>query len=221
MFKTTKVASGTVVIAKNQHGGRGQRSNVWTAEAGKNLTCSIIFFPSIKIDKAFYLNIAVSLAVRKTLEDLSIQAKIKWPNDILVNDKKICGILIENQLAGQMVNTSVIGIGLNINQLDFAEGINATSIQLEKKQKVEVMDVFDHLYGYLDFYLNLLMEQNWSLLKKHYYQFLYLLDAEAKFEDANGIFNGKIVGISENGLLLIQTASEKREYDIQELKYVY
>ena len=99
MMKSKVVSSGTIVLTNDQQKGRGQRSNTWTAEPGKNLTFSLILCEAIPVKCSFYLNIAASLAVRKVLSDLQIDAKIKWPNDILVNGKKICGILIENQIS--------------------------------------------------------------------------------------------------------------------------
>ncbi|MCB9223006.1 MAG: biotin--[acetyl-CoA-carboxylase] ligase [Crocinitomicaceae bacterium] len=220
LVRSSSVSSGTIVIAREQYSGRGQRSNVWTTEAGKNLTCSIILFPTISAKHSFYLNIIVSLAVRKTLEDLKIQAKIKWPNDILVNGKKIAGILVDNQLQGDKIAVSIAGLGLNVNQKHFEGLTEATSVINELSREIELMDVFDQFYSYLDFYYNLLLESNFELLKKHYYNHLYLINEEHDFEDSNGQFTGKIIGIDENGFLQIQTESGKRSFDIKEVKYL-
>lgn len=219
LLKSTKVSSGTVIFAKDQQHGRGQRSNVWTSQAGKNLTCSLIFFPSIQIKDAFYLNLATSLAVRKTLSDLGVAAQIKWPNDILVKGNKICGILIENQINGRSVNSSIIGIGLNVNQLEFGAQVRATSLKKELGREIEVDVVFDQLYGYLDFYLNLLLESNWKLLKKHYYEHLYQKGILAKYEDVDGVFEGIIEGIDDTGRLQLRKNGVLKSYDLKELIY--
>jgi BirA family biotin operon repressor/biotin-[acetyl-CoA-carboxylase] ligase len=219
LLKASSLSSGTVVVAREQHSGRGQRSNVWTTEPGKNLTCSVILFSGIKAKYSFYMNIIASLAVRKTLEDLGVSSKIKWPNDILVGEKKIAGILIDNQIQGKSIASSILGLGLNVNQKNFPAKIIATSIILEKEVEVDVLDVLDQFYGYLDFYYNLLMESNINILLKHYYNHLYKLNENAEFEDSEGRFNGQIIGVDENGFLLIQTTSGKKSYDIKEIKY--
>ncbi|MFT4602416.1 MAG: BirA family biotin operon repressor/biotin-[acetyl-CoA-carboxylase] ligase [Arenicella sp.] len=221
LLKTSQVPNGTTILASHQQNGRGQRSAIWTVEANKNLTFSLIFFSALKIDKAFYLNIAASLAVYKTLSDLKIESKIKWPNDILVNGKKISGILIDNVLSGNEIQSSVIGIGLNVNQSNFGELQNVTSITKEIGQELDLIDVFDQLYGYLDFYLNLLMESNYSILLERYYEQLLGLNQEGLFESNGEEFTGIITGISILGLLSIQTHQGLREFDLKEIKMVY
>lgn len=221
LLKSTKVSSGTSIVTKQQQKGRGQRSNMWTSQSGKNLTFSTIFFSALAVRQSFYLNIAVSLAVRKALEDLKIVAKIKWPNDILVGGKKICGILIENQISGDKINSSILGVGLNVNQKTFEDLPNATSIYEEIKEEIELLDIFDQLFGYLDFYLDLLQGSHFELLKKHYYQHLFQINELSNYQDAAGEFLGTILGINEDGLLLVQKegTETKREYDLKELIY--
>lgn len=221
LLKSTKVSSGTSILTNQQQKGRGQRSNMWTSQAGKNLTFSTIFFSGLDARQSFYLNIAVSLAVRKVLEDLKIEAKIKWPNDILVKGKKICGILIENQISGEKINSSILGIGLNVNQMEFGDITNATSVYLQLAEEIELIDIFDQVYGYLDFYLDLVQDSNFKLLKKHYYQHLFQINQLCEYQDSGGIFSGTIFGINEDGLLLLQKEGSgmKNEYDLKELTY--
>jgi len=219
LSKESTLPNGSSVVAMNQTMGKGQRLATWTAQAGKNLTCSTIFYPSIEIKDAFNLNIAASLAVRNVLKDLGIEAEIKWPNDILVKEKKICGILVENVLQGKKVSQSVIGVGLNINQSDFEDLPNATSIYLEKDIEFEVLEVHEQFLKYLDFWLDWMEQKNFSLLKKNYLQCLYKLDVEHHFEDKQGAFSGIITGISESGLLQIKANQEVRQYDIKEVRY--
>lgn len=221
LLKTESVVNGTVILARHQHSGRGQRSTTWTTEPGKNLTCSIILRPNIPARHSFYLNIVASLSVRKTLSDLGLNAVVKWPNDILIDQKKVCGILIENQISGDKITSSIIGIGLNVNQEKFGDLVNVTSLKNELKKDVEVNDILDQIYGYLDFYFNLLCESNFNLLLKHYYQHLFLLGVPSKFKDEKGEFEGVILGIDEEGRLSIQKKEEKKSYRIKELTYCY
>ena len=120
----------TVVWADFQSEGKGQRGSSWLSKKGKNLTFSVFLDTSfLLIEQQFYLNIITSLAVYNLLKKKMIEhVKIKWPNDILSDNKKICGILIENSFKSQAINHSVIGVGLNVNQTDFAQLHAVTSL---------------------------------------------------------------------------------------------
>src|SRR5687768_14177982 len=109
-----KPIEGTIITAREQLSGRGQMGNSWNAEAGKNLTLSIILYPDfLDADKQFYLNIAVCLAVKDFCESvLGDEIKIKWPNDVYHRDKKLGGILIENTIKGSQIASAVVGIGI-------------------------------------------------------------------------------------------------------------
>src|SRR5262249_40524297 len=106
---------GTVVITSNQYAGRGQRGNEWNSEPGMNLTFSVLLKPSsLSVKNQFFLTIIASLSVFDFLKEKQVgDLKIKWPNDILVYKKKICGMLIENSILGETINQSIIGVGLN------------------------------------------------------------------------------------------------------------
>lgn len=130
---------GTCVLADRQSTGRGQRGNTWESEPGKNLTFSVLLRPDgLHASQQFRISQAVSLAITDTLDGFlpeGIEAKVKWPNDIYVGNRKICGILIENTLCGAAIQHSIIGIGLNINQRDFlSDAPNPVSLyQLTRK----------------------------------------------------------------------------------------
>jgi BirA family biotin operon repressor/biotin-[acetyl-CoA-carboxylase] ligase len=147
---------GTVVITDSQSEGRGQRQNSWVSEAGLNLTCSLILRPVFLAAKdQFILSAAVALAVAETIDhffDEQEQIKIKWPNDILVNGQKIAGILIENTLRKTNLETSIVGIGLNVNQIDFPTEINATSLKQLTDSDIQIETVLDGLCSNLEKY---------------------------------------------------------------------
>lgn len=127
------VPEGLVILADYQSGGRGQGGNGWTSAAGKNILMSWIVFPAfLSVQDQFQLSKAVSLAITDFLGTYSIAAKIKWPNDILCDGAKICGILIENSIMGEQLRHSIVGIGLNVRQEAFpAFPWKATSMVLE------------------------------------------------------------------------------------------
>ncbi len=150
---------GTLVVAKDQISGRGQRSNSWVSEPNMNLTCSYILRPVFLAAKdQFILSASVALAVFETISALlpNEDVKVKWPNDVLVNGKKIAGILIENVLRGPNLETSIIGIGINVNQVRFPTSLNPTSIKLITDSNVKTAAVLDLLSTQLErFYLQL------------------------------------------------------------------
>jgi len=220
LIKTTQVVEGLTVLSKSQIKGRGQRSSVWTSENEKNLTFTTIFFPALNVKHSFYLSIVASLSVSKALRDLNLQAEIKWPNDILVNRKKICGILIENVISGKEIGSSLIGIGINVNQESFNDLPDATSIMIEKGVIIEPIDVFDQIYGYLDFYYNLLLESNFKLLKKLYYDQLYRKDMLGDYMSGGVQFSAHLQGIDESGRLQLKVGDELRSYDLKEIKFI-
>ncbi len=220
LIKTTNVANGTTILTKRQDFGKGQRGNTWYSEPEKNLILSTIIYPDIQISYAYYLNIAVALAVSRTLADFGIMNAIKWPNDIFVQDTKIAGILVENQLQGKLIKSSVAGVGLNVNQLFFPAGIRGTSMSLILGREIELNKLFMHYFGMLDFYVDILMQSNFKLLLKLYYKQLYRMDVWCNYEDVKGSFQGKIKGIDERGRLVIEREEGLSYYDLKELKFL-
>src|SRR5690606_26474526 len=133
LSKSTPLPEGTVIMAVDQHDGRGQKGTLWQSEPGKNLTASLLLTPTFLDPKQqFVLTAAISLAITRWLASLThVEVKIKWPNDIFIGDRKIGGILIENILKGKTWKSAVVGIGINVNQTSFPPEIQtrATSVK--------------------------------------------------------------------------------------------
>lgn len=132
LSKSAPLHEGTVILAEHQFAGRGQTNNSWETEPGKNLTFSILLKPVfLAPGNQFILNKAISIAINDVLSGIiGDTVKIKWPNDIYVNDEKLGGILIENFIQGAAWKHAIIGIGLNINQTEFPAHLkNATSLK--------------------------------------------------------------------------------------------
>lgn len=150
---------GTLITADSQLNGRGQRSNLWVTEPNLNITCTYILHPAfLAARNQFYLSAAVALAVYETVLCFSGSSvvRIKWPNDILVGEQKIAGILIENTLKRMNLGSSIVGIGLNVNQDVFQSGINATSLKLLEAKKMALKEVQEILNISLEkYYLQL------------------------------------------------------------------
>jgi BirA family transcriptional regulator, biotin operon repressor / biotin---[acetyl-CoA-carboxylase] ligase len=211
---------GTVIITVNQTAGRGQRGNRWETEPGKNLTFSLLLKPAfLAIQKQFYLNIFVSLGIRDYLTEQSRQkVHIKWPNDILINEKKICGILIENQIQGNSLVNSVVGIGLNVNQQLFTID-TATSLLLITGRTFDLSQSLDALMHFLEIRYLQLRGSKFELLKRDYLDSLFRLHEPHQFSDQHGRFEGIITGIDDIGRLTIQREQLVISYDLKEIWY--
>jgi BirA family transcriptional regulator, biotin operon repressor / biotin---[acetyl-CoA-carboxylase] ligase len=211
---------GTVIITANQTAGRGQRGNVWEAEPGKNLTFSLLLKPAfLAIQKQFYLNIFVSLGIRDYLTKQSGQkVHIKWPNDILVEGKKICGILIENQIQGNSLTNSIVGIGLNVNQQLFTIN-SATSLLLITGTPFDLSESLDALMHFVEVRYLQLRGSKLDLLKRDYLESLFRRHEPHQFSDQHGRFEGIITGIDDIGRLTIQREQQVISYDLKEISY--
>ena len=218
LIKTTKPTNGTVILTKCQKNGRGQRGNVWESEPNLNLTGSIILYPGIKIQDQFKLTEIFSIAVIKFLKGYGIEAKIKWPNDIYVGDEKIAGILIENSLQGKLIKSSVLGIGLNINQEKF-EVEGATSMKNILGRSLDLNAVIQSFLETAFSEFQRLILKTDPALKRTYLENLYWINEERTFEDDSGEFSGVIKGVDAFGLLIVQKNDQQVQYDLKEIKF--
>lgn len=225
LLKTSNPPEGSIIIADEQSMGRGQRENSWKSEKGKNLTFSLILHPtSLAADNQFYLTQLVSLAIADFLYselNSEFQVKIKWPNDVLVGNKKIAGVLIENSLRGNGISSSIIGIGLNINQTHF-EFENASSLCMLTGIKYDLQICLDKLCQFIEARYLQLLNKKTSILKSEYLKRLYRLNENYKYEIGNVIFDGKIIGVNKQGKLQVQlnNSSDVQEFGLKEIKFI-
>ncbi len=220
------IAEGSVVYASQQTGGRGQRGNVWNTEGNSNLTASIILKPAfLELKNQFFLYQIAALAcydvMAELLNDSQFDIKIKWPNDILVNGKKIAGVLIENIIYNNQLAWSVIGVGINVNQLQFDETINATSLKLISNKDYQVDSILKLLCKNIEKYYFLLKNKKNDVIKNSYLNRFFNKDKWQEFKIGTEQVSLLIKGISATGLLLLEDKNEKQtEFDIKEIKWV-
>ena len=212
---------GTVVITDRQTAGKGQRGNSWEAEPGKNLTFSLILRPKfLAISKQFFLNIAICLALKDYLKDkLSHTIHIKWPNDILVHEKKISGILIENQLQGHAIVQTIAGIGFNINQQHFASS-SATSLSLVTAKLYDLADELTEILSHTESRYLQLREGKYDQLMNEYLASLFRRNEKHSFSSNGTLFEGMIQDVDEWGKLRVATQQGVRAFGIKEIAYV-
>ena len=224
MNKDSSLENFTIVVTKNQQKGRGQRDANWYSEPFKNLTFSILVNKlKLKTNEAKYINFAVSLAIFKVLEIYKIpNLFIKWPNDIMSANKKICGILIENSLSNNKINNSIIGIGLNVNQVNFSNLERVSSLKNILGYELNLDDLLIDLIKQLKFQFELLNKKLFSNLENEYLAVLYKKDIPSMFKTDKGItFLGKIIGIATNGNLLVESENNGvEEFAIKEISFL-
>ena len=212
---------GTVVITDYQTAGKGQRGNCWQSARGENLTLSVILKPTfITPSCQFFLNMAVSLAVRATVLDFVPQAKctVKWPNDVFIGRRKVAGILIENTVRKNHIEWSVAGVGLNVNQKDFGV-LNATSLGKETQQIIQLSDAFARFIYHLEsFYLQLKAGKT-TAIRQQYIQYLLGYNTPMRWRSEYE-FKGEIIDIDNSGLLSIMVNGQVKRFDFKEVELI-
>lgn len=212
---------GTVIITDHQTAGRGQRGSVWESEPGENLTFSVILNPIfLTPHQQFFLTIVSSLAVYNIVKKEVEDAKIKWPNDIYCGHKKIGGILIENSVKRNKIETSVVGIGLNVNQLNFSID-SATSLQIVTGRKFDKAGLLEGICYHLETAYLQLRAGNKEALRQLYLNNLLGINERRLFADDAGEFHGCIRGITALGQLVIQTELGERTYNMKEVQFLF
>jgi BirA family transcriptional regulator, biotin operon repressor / biotin---[acetyl-CoA-carboxylase] ligase len=212
---------GTVILADEQTAGRGQRGANWQSESGSNLLMSIILKPdNLSVDRQFLLTQVASLAVVDLLRKIGLSAHIKWPNDIYVGDRKICGMLIENNLSGAVIRSSIIGIGLNVNQSYF-DLTTATSIKLEKGQSFPIQEILFSFIGSFNLFYDQLMSSRLENIEDLYKSNLLGYEQKRIFEDETGEFLGIIRGVDPNGKLRMEVNGVEQIYDLKQLRFIF
>lgn len=220
LLQTDSPAEGTVIITDNQTAGRGQRGNTWLAAPGQNLTFSLLFRPTfLHPREQFMLSKSVALAIRDCCRQFVSNVHIKWPNDILIGDQKVCGVLIENQLAGQRLTSAVVGIGLNVNQEQFGLP-TATSLRNQTGQPIDRADLLTSLLHYLESYYLHLRQGGGKKIDDAYHEALYWIGEHHYFATDDAEWEGVITGVDPTGRLVIDTPAGTQSFDIKGVRYV-
>ncbi len=228
LLRQNKVSEGTIIYTFNQTNGRGQRGNSWETEPNKNVAFSLILQPHyLTADKQYLLTKITALAVSDLMAEMlkssikNERIEIKWPNDIYINGKKIGGILIENSLRDANIQSSIIGIGININQTDFKTTTNSTSLALIANKEFELKETINRLCSFFEARYLQLKANKLTEIDSDYLHRLYRLNSWNQFSMNNLLFEGKIIGVSESGKLLVQLRTEEiKEFDLKEIVFI-
>jgi len=225
MLTSCDLENFTTVVTENQFAGKGQRGEKWVSEAGSNLTFSVLIKNSHPLAyTVFDVNIMVALSLLRALKKRhNLPFFIKWPNDILSANKKICGILIENVLKSNGTFASIVGIGINVNQLVFDGNSKASSLSLLLGKKVDKELILHDVLAELKTGFACLEQGNGADLWVEYKKHLYRKGMVSVFETPGGNrFNGIIRDVTAVGKLVVETNEEQQvEFALKEVKLLY
>jgi BirA family biotin operon repressor/biotin-[acetyl-CoA-carboxylase] ligase len=223
LIRNEDIPEGTVVYTGFQTAGKGQVGNKWESEMGKNLLFSIILYPgSVSPDDQFVISMTISLGISDLIDKYYSGCRIKWPNDIILNDRKVAGILIENSLSGSLIKSSVAGIGLNVNQENFPENIpNPGSLKQITGVEYDLKVLLKELLHTLDKRYKTMLYGDRNIIRQEYVSKLYRLNEWHSYRSAGSVFKGRITDISDKGLLMIENPEGKiMTFSFKELDYL-
>lgn len=223
LIRDEEPPEGTVVYADFQTSGKGQTGSTWESEKGKNILISIILYPeSLAPEDQFIISMTISLAIADLIDKYSPGCRIKWPNDIILNDKKIAGILIENSISGSVIKSSVAGIGLNVNQADFPENLpNPGSLKQITGVVFDIELLLKELLLALDKRYKTMLYGDREIIRQEYVSKLYRLNELRRYGSAGSVFEGRITNISDEGLLIIETSEGRlMTFAFKEIDYL-
>ncbi|MDR2234431.1 MAG: biotin--[acetyl-CoA-carboxylase] ligase [Tannerella sp.] len=196
----------SVLWADYQTKGRGQAGSSWESAPGENLLCSIVFYPArLPANRSFSVLETAALSVKSTLETYATDITIKWPNDIYCRDKKICGILIENEIVAGCITRSIIGIGININQTAFkGDAPNPVSLAMITGKEYDRQEILNQLLKNFQLHANKIDTGDIEDLHLQYCASLYRRDGFHVYKDAQGFFTARFFAVEPFGHLILE-----------------
>ncbi len=224
IISNSKPQNGTAILTDFQTAGRGQMNTAWHSEVGKNLLVSIILKPeSAPANSQFYLNKVVASSICDCLnQEYGIPALIKWPNDILVNHKKICGLLLENTIRDQYIHYSILGIGLNVNQEEFPLFTpEATSMSIVTGEAFSVYKILEHIAQSIEKNWQYFFENQRDYIEELYRKHLYGLDQPRDFLVQGKRKTGMIKSVDEWGRIHIHFCNGEQIFQNKEVAFLY
>jgi BirA family biotin operon repressor/biotin-[acetyl-CoA-carboxylase] ligase len=203
-----QISGPTVILADFQTEGKGQGSNLWESGPSLNLLFSVVIFPEkIKAKEQFYISKIAAISIREMLSEHIPHVRIKWPNDILVKKQKISGILIENTLKSDEISTSVIGIGINVNQSEFT--VPATSLKNESGKESDRITLLKVFLDKFHYWFEILLSREFAQIDLEYFKNLYGFQEWLRFSWGGVEFEAYVEGVETDGYLVLKARDGK------------
>jgi len=209
-------SEGLVIVADYQRSGRGRLQRQWESPRGKNLLFSVLLRPSLSAESAIQLTLVAAVAFQKELENfLKIRAQVKWPNDLLINNLKVGGILMEMHVQKERLDFVVLGMGLNVNSeaKDFSEELRSrlTTLYKHKGEKIDRSHLLARLLNSFEKEYRRFLAGGWSGILAEYDKILAIKNKSVRVVLPRGSFEGKVQGVHENGALIVVNSQGRRE----------
>jgi len=223
LLSQQQMPEGSVIVARKQTEGRGQANERWVSENGKNLLVSFAFYPVLHAQNLFMLTKTFSLGVYDCIREiLGTGVKIKWPNDIYIHDKKLCGMLIENSIRNPHISHTILGIGLNINQKKFPSHLpNPVSLSMIVGKDLDLDDCFCMLCNTLE---NRYLQMNaghYEKINEEYNQGLYRFGEMCEYDNNRERFRARLTAVGDDGKIFLKRDNGLIEkYDFKEIKFI-
>ena len=222
LSNSVPITEGSVIMADFQTAGKGQSGAIWESLPKENLLFSIYYRPHfLKIADQFMLSIAISLAICDFLKDYVEDVTIKWPNDIYVGNQKIAGILIENSIQQDVINSSIIGIGLNINQKVFsAQAENACSLSQLTGLQYDLQQMLQSLCKCIEERYDAIKIEDYQSIRLAYLEKLFRFQHPANYRIKGEVQLGTIEGIDEFGRLALSINGSMHYFNNKEITFI-
>lgn len=204
-------SEGSVVVTEHQTAGRGRHGRTWSADKGQNLLFSVVLRPALAADRLGLITVAASVAVAETIDHFVAphRSSIKWPNDVLLEGRKTCGMLLETSMAGTQTEAVVLGVGLNVNQTHFPESLedSATSLRLTTGRPVPRPPLLARLLETLEARYDTVQAEGVDAIRGAFHERLTMLHAPTtlRFAGSDKTITGTVQGITEAGALRLET----------------
>lgn len=225
-----QLVEGYAWVAGFQTAGKGQRGNQWIAQPHQNLLVSYLLKPDHEyLANQFFLSKAIALGIIQGIQHWAQQnlgeqlpLKVKWPNDIYLDGLKLGGILIENNFLAGRWTFSIVGVGLNINQIDFQD-LRATSLKkwIGNPIPIELEEIYSFISCSIELFYDLFIQKSFQHIDEVYHENLFRKNELALFEDTIEVFEGTIRQVNEKGFIVIDKRGELKQYDIKELSFIF
>ena len=222
LLSNSSPIEGTVISAEFQSKGRGQIGRFWHSLPKLNLLFSTILYPTfLNSRQQFVISQLVCVALIKTLQNLGIDAKIKWPNDIYIEDQKVAGILIQNQIQGKSIKSTVIGIGINVNQESFPHDLpNPISLKQVLNRDLDTEKLLKAIWMQIKSYYHKAAAGKIDYIIREYHNAMYKIGEEQLLK-SDTQFEGRIKGVNQIGQLLVEVAGKTHTFDFREVKWIF
>jgi len=215
------IEEGTVIISDIQKKGRGRKKRLWSSPVG-GLWFSIILYPKISSDRSMFIIMACSISIADAIVKITgLKPRVKWPNDILIKEKKICGILTEIETINSKINFSIVGIGLNVNnEIDENLKKTATSLYLETESELSNIKIFETILKNIDENYQYLINKNYDYLKRKWLSHSDIINKKVKIKNEENSIIGKVIDVDQCGCIILETDKGKKIINYGDLKFL-